>query len=108
MEIGVDWFVSEWPPDLPQLRPYFESPVEDALLQRWEVAPAAANQGEVAADLDRLLPYATIPEQQAALHKRIERSSGLREESTSQPFQFQRRESLSIAIVNNIDTTPLP
>ena len=127
----------EWPADLLQLRPYFESPVEDTILQRWEVAPAAtikalnmggdktitqrasvdevydtrfvlglhgvgsgdwlsttdrdtmtevrrafaaANLGEVATDLDQLLPYATTPEQQVALDKRIERSSGLREE----------------------------
>jgi hypothetical protein len=41
---------------------------------------AAANHDEVVADLHQLLPYATTPEQQAALHKRIERSSGLREE----------------------------
>jgi RNA polymerase sigma factor (sigma-70 family) len=41
---------------------------------------AAANLGAVAADLHQLLPYATTPEQQAALHKRIERSSGSREE----------------------------
>ena len=123
----------ELPTDLLQLRPYFESPVEDAILQRWEVAPAetikalglggdivitqrapldevydqrfglglygvgstdwlsssirdtmaevnrafaAANHGEFTADLYQLLPYATTPEQQAALHKLIERKSG--------------------------------
>ena len=31
---------SEFPTDLSQLRPYFESPPDDAVLQRWQIAPA--------------------------------------------------------------------
>jgi RNA polymerase sigma factor (sigma-70 family) len=31
----------QFPTDLAQLRPHFESPVEDAILQRWEIAPAS-------------------------------------------------------------------
>ena len=30
----------QMPTDLGQLQPYFDSPVEDAILQRWEIAPA--------------------------------------------------------------------
>ena len=30
----------QFPTDLSQLQPYFPSPVEDAILQRWEIAPA--------------------------------------------------------------------
>jgi RNA polymerase sigma factor (sigma-70 family) len=30
----------QFPTDLAQLQPYFQSPVEDAILQRWEIAPA--------------------------------------------------------------------
>jgi len=31
---------SQFPTDLSQLRPYFESPPDDAVLQRWQIAPA--------------------------------------------------------------------
>jgi RNA polymerase sigma factor (sigma-70 family) len=31
----------QFPTDLSQLQPYFDSPVDDAVLQRWEIAPAA-------------------------------------------------------------------
>ena len=31
----------QMPTDLGQLQPYFDSPVDDAILQRWEIAPAA-------------------------------------------------------------------
>jgi hypothetical protein len=31
----------QFPTDLSQLQPYFKSPVDDALLQRWEIAPAS-------------------------------------------------------------------
>ncbi|MDB6056961.1 MAG: hypothetical protein JWO95_805, partial [Verrucomicrobiales bacterium] len=34
----------QFPTDLAQLRPYFPSPVDDAILARWEVAPASAAQ----------------------------------------------------------------
>jgi hypothetical protein len=30
----------QFPTDIAQLKPYFPSPVEDAILQRWEIAPA--------------------------------------------------------------------
>jgi len=30
----------EFPTDLAQLQPYYKSPMEDALLQRWQIAPA--------------------------------------------------------------------
>jgi RNA polymerase sigma factor (sigma-70 family) len=32
----------QFPTDLGQLQPYFESPVDDTILQRWEIAPAEA------------------------------------------------------------------
>jgi len=31
---------SQFPTDLTQLQPYFESPLDDVVLQRWKVAPA--------------------------------------------------------------------
>jgi len=118
--------------DLSQLEPYFTSPVDDAILQRWQIEPAkqegiptlngdqviteksavddifdsrdvigqngygtsgfldheigytlnpvyqafyAANNGQGFTDLSQLLPYATTPEQQAALQKMILRAS---------------------------------
>ena len=118
----------QMPADLDQLQPYFDSPVDDAILQRWEIAPAntvlglgmggnsiitqkapvddifdtrygigpngfgsaaflssvlgdtlapvneaymAAHNGQTSATSVQLLPYATTPEQQAAVQKLI-------------------------------------
>jgi hypothetical protein len=118
--------------DLSQLQPYFALPVDDAILQRWQIEPAkqegmiqlggdwvivekvavddifdsrdvigihgngsssfldqeigqtlspvykafaAANNGQSITDISQLLPYATTPEQQAALQKKILRAS---------------------------------
>jgi hypothetical protein len=123
---------SQMPTDLAQLQPYFDSPVDDAILQRWEIAPAntvrslgmggnsiiiqkapvddifdtlygigpngfgntdflntefgdtldpvynaysAANNGQGWTSVSQLLPYATTPEQQAAIQKLILRDS---------------------------------
>jgi len=124
----------QMPTDLAQLEPYFDSPVEDAILQRWEIAPAAtvkslgmggdviitqkapvddvfdtrygigptgsgttgflsqeiaptmnpvweafraAHNGQWPDDTSQLLPYATTPEQQAALQKlMLKKSAG--------------------------------
>ena len=122
----------QFPTGLGQLQPYFDSPVDDAVLQRWEIAPAAtvkslglggnviitqkapvdevfdtrlgigpngngstdflsreveptmrpvreafkAEHGQWPANTSDLLPYATTPEQQAALQKLIMRESG--------------------------------
>ena len=120
------------PTDLAQLQPYFDSPLDDAILQRWEIAPAetvkslglggdviitqkapvdevfdtrygigpigygstdflsrdnantmnpvweafrAAHNGQWPDDDSQLLPYATTPEQQAALQKLMLRDS---------------------------------
>jgi RNA polymerase sigma factor (sigma-70 family) len=121
------------PTDLSQLQPYFDSPMDDAVLQRWEIAPAstvkslsmggdviitqkapvddvfdtrygigpngfgsadflsstdtyktmqpvfdafrAAHNGQWQTDMSQLAPYATTPEQQAALQKLILRQS---------------------------------
>jgi len=122
----------QFPTDLAQLQPYFTSPVDDAILQRWEItspktvpslgigedgiitqkAPVddvfdsrfgvgsggsgstdflttqtqallapiykafvAANNGQNPTDTSQLLPYATTPEQQAAVQKLILRNS---------------------------------
>jgi RNA polymerase sigma factor (sigma-70 family) len=122
----------QMPTDLGQLQPYFDSPVEDAILQRWEIAPAAtvkslglggdviitqkapvddvfdtrygigpsgfgstdflsrevaptmnplweafraAHNGQWPDDVSQLLPYATTPEQQAALQKLMLKNS---------------------------------
>ena len=119
----------QFPSDINQLQPYFDPPVDNAILQRWEVAPmstvpsvgvgdtvitqiaavdaehdnrfaigpngsgsagpqdwdpssnpgvilkpamqayAAANNGQQPADPSQLAPYATTPEQQAALQR---------------------------------------
>jgi RNA polymerase sigma factor (sigma-70 family) len=116
----------QMPTDLARLQPYFDSPMDDAILQRWEIAPAetvkslgmggdviitqkapvddvcdtrfgigpngygstdflsreiaatmnpvweafrAAHNGQWADDVSQLEPYATTPEQQAALQK---------------------------------------
>lgn len=119
--------------DLTQLQPYFDSPMDDAILQRWQIesskqyggsglgfgdfiisqkAPVddvfdehyiigsdnlgfnsfldgqtlqpvfkafqTANNGQDSTDLSQLLPYATTPEQQAALQKQILRASAYR------------------------------
>lgn len=126
----------QFPTDLAQLQPYFAPPVDDALLQRWEIAPKdtvgslgmggdviitekaavddeydtryglgpngwgstdflssetrktmtdvisayrTANNDQPVGDLSQLLPYATTPEQQAALQKMI-----LRQKANSQ------------------------
>ena len=118
----------QMPTDLAQVQPYFDSPVDDAILQRWEIAPAntvrglilggnsiitqkapvddqfdtrygigpsgfgttdflnselgdtlapvdeaysAAHNGQAGATSVQLLPYATTPEQQAAIQKYI-------------------------------------
>jgi RNA polymerase sigma factor (sigma-70 family) len=118
----------QMPTDLAQLQSYFDSPVDDAILQRWEIAPAntirslgmggnsiitqkapvddqfdtrygigpsgfgttdflnselgdtlapvyeaysAAHNGQAGATSVQLLPYATTPEQQAAIQKFI-------------------------------------
>jgi hypothetical protein len=120
--------------DLAQLQPYFDPPVDDAILQRWQIesgkqygvngmqgfgdfviaqktpvddvfdthyvfgsdnvgtggfldleigqtlspvykAFAAANNGQTVTDFSQLLPYATTPEQQAAIQKMILRAS---------------------------------
>jgi RNA polymerase sigma factor (sigma-70 family) len=118
----------QMPADLAQLQLYFDSPVDDAILQRWEIAPAntvrglgmggnsiitqkapvddifdtrygigpngfgsaaflssvlgdtlapvneaymAAHNGQTGATSVQLLPYATTPEQQAAVQKLI-------------------------------------
>jgi RNA polymerase sigma factor (sigma-70 family) len=124
----------QMPTDLAQLQPYFDSPMDDAILQRWEIAPAetvkslgmggdviitqkapvddvfdtrfgigpngygsadflsretaptmnpvweafrAAHNGQWPDDVSQLQPYATTPEQQAALQKLIlKRSTG--------------------------------
>jgi RNA polymerase sigma factor (sigma-70 family) len=124
----------QMPTDFAQLQPYFDSPVEDAILQRWEIAPAAtveslgmggdviitqkapvddvfdtrygigpngsgsteflsqeiaptmnpvweafraAHNGQWPDDTSQLLPYATTPEQQAALQKlMLKKSAG--------------------------------
>jgi len=34
-----------FPTDISQLQPYFSPPMDDAILQRWKVAPASANPG---------------------------------------------------------------
>lgn len=34
----------QFPTDLSQLQPYFDSPVDEAILQRWQIAPAALVQ----------------------------------------------------------------
>jgi RNA polymerase sigma factor (sigma-70 family) len=122
----------QMPADLAQLQPYFDSPVDDAILQRWEIAPAnkvrglmlggnsiitqkapvddifdtlygigpsgfgtadflntefgntlepvneaymAAHNGQTGATSVQLLPYATTPEQQAAVQKLIQHDS---------------------------------
>src|ERR1039457_69097 len=119
-----------FPADLAQLQPAFDSPVDDAMLQRWNIAAAktvpsvklggdwiitqkapvdevfdarlvigpngsgstdflyseignpmipvakafsAANNGKEATDVSQLLPYATTPDQQAAIQKLIQR-----------------------------------
>ena len=31
---------SQFPTDLAQLRPYFKSPVDDAVLERWQIVPS--------------------------------------------------------------------
>jgi hypothetical protein len=122
----------QFPTDINQLKPYFDPPLDDAILQRWEVAPkstipgldvgptiitliapvdadfdnrfaigpsgatgsgsgrgtwdgtdpiavlqpalkayAAANNGQEPADMSQLTPYATTPDQQAALQKML-------------------------------------
>ena len=120
------------PTDLGQLKPYFDSPLNDAVLQRWEIAPAttvkslglggdviitqkaavdevfdtrygigpdgfgstdflsrevaptmdpvweafrAAHNGQWPDDVSQLQPYATTPEQQAALQKLMLKNS---------------------------------
>jgi hypothetical protein len=41
----------QWPADLTQLKSYFDPPVEDAILQRWEIVPKTAFPGrEFASD----------------------------------------------------------
>jgi hypothetical protein len=122
----------QMPTDLAPLQPYFDSPVDDAILQRWEIAPAAtikslgmggdviitqkapvddvfdtrygigpngfgttdflsrevaptmnpvwdafkaAHNGEWPDNVSQLLPYATTPEQQAALQKLMLKNS---------------------------------
>jgi RNA polymerase sigma factor (sigma-70 family) len=121
----------QFPTDLSQLQPYFASPVDDAILQRWEITPAstvpnvgvgdmiitemtpvddifdsrtvvgsrgsgsvdfltteteniiapvykaflAANNGQEPADVSQILPYATTPEQQAAVQKMMLKNS---------------------------------
>jgi RNA polymerase sigma factor (sigma-70 family) len=40
----------QFPTDISQLRPYFNSPVDDAILQRWEVAPQSAVPSVVVGD----------------------------------------------------------
>lgn len=35
----------QFPTDLSQLQPYFSSPMDNAILQRWEIAPRSANPG---------------------------------------------------------------
>jgi RNA polymerase sigma factor (sigma-70 family) len=123
---------SQFPTDLSQLQSYFDSPIDDSILQRWEIAPAstvkslgmggnsiitqkepvddvfdtrygigpngfgstdflstdtyatmqpvfeayrAAHNGQWQTDMSQLLPYATTPEQQAALQKLILKNS---------------------------------
>lgn len=118
--------------DLSQLQSYFASPVDDAILQRWQIEPAkqegmiqlggdwvivekaavddifdsrdiigisghgsssfldqeigqtlspvykafsAANNGQTITDISQLLPYATTPEEQTALQKKMLRAS---------------------------------
>ena len=122
----------QMPTDLAQLQPYFDSPVDDTILQRWEIASAAtvqslglggdviitqkapvddvfdtrygigpngfgstdflsqevaptmnpvweafkaAHDGQWADDVSQLLPFATTPEQQAALQKLMLKNS---------------------------------
>ena len=121
----------QFPAEVSQLQPYFDSPVDAAILERWAVLPQKsvpsvnvgdwiitqvapvdevldkrnvigsrgegstdflpqeiretigplwsafrlANHGQEAADYSQLLPYATTPEQQAALQKLILPSS---------------------------------
>ncbi|HTB86254.1 MAG TPA: sigma-70 family RNA polymerase sigma factor [Candidatus Sulfotelmatobacter sp.] len=121
----------QFPTDLGQLQSYFDMPVDDSILQRWEIvssntipnlgfgdqlitqknavddmfdmrvgigpngfgsvdflttetqqlmiplyrAYSAANNGKSFTDLAQLQPYATTPEQQAALQKLIQRTS---------------------------------
>ena len=122
----------QYPTDFGQLQPYFSSPLDEAVLQRWEIAskatlndlgfhgdvlitqkapvddvfdkryvigPAgystgdflnrvtepilrpvgeafrAAHNGQYQKDLSQLLPYATTPEQQAALQKLMLKNS---------------------------------
>jgi len=122
----------QMPTDLAQLQPYLDSPLDDAILQRWEIASAetvqslrlggdviitqrapvddvfdtrwgigpngqggtdflsretastmnpvweafsAAHNGQWADDVSQLLPYATTPEQQAALQKLMLKNS---------------------------------
>jgi hypothetical protein len=36
---------SQFPTDLAQLRPYFKSPVDDAVLERWQIVPASEFPG---------------------------------------------------------------
>ena len=123
--------------DLTQMQTYFDSPVDDAILQRWQIEPSkkygfpdgagfgdwvitdrtavdeifdthftfgakgvgtvpylnvaiggtmspvyrafqAANNGRDATDYSQLLPYATTPEQQAALQKMMLQASAMK------------------------------
>ncbi len=124
--------IGQMPTDLGQLQPYVDSPMDDTILQRWEIASAAtvqslglggdviitqkapvddvfdtrygigptgsgstdflsrevaptmnpvweafsaAHNGQWADDVSQLLPYATTPEQQAALQKLMLKNS---------------------------------
>jgi RNA polymerase sigma factor (sigma-70 family) len=44
---------SQFPTDLAQLRPYFKAPVDDAVLERWQIAPASEFPGILAQDSNR-------------------------------------------------------
>jgi RNA polymerase sigma factor (sigma-70 family) len=44
---------SQFPTDLAQLHPYFKSPVDDAVLERWKIAPVSEFPGILSPDSDR-------------------------------------------------------
>jgi len=136
----------QFPADLSQLQSYFASPVDDAILQRWEItspktvpnigvgqtgiitetaavddifdtriavgpdgygnvdflttetqdlltplykAYVAANNGQEPSDISQILPYATTPEQQAAVQKQMLRASA-RLGSSASSIQYHR------------------
>jgi hypothetical protein len=64
---------SQFPTDLAQLRPYFKSPVDDAVLERWQIVPIS--------DFPEILPQAGNREKTYVVTQRaspIEEADGTR------------------------------